>query len=110
MQTPELTTEINRLKAEFAGADDNKLRALDALIQQAAYETIYLRRLNEQAIVTGLVQFHPDNPKMQRTLPISGEIAKHSAALTNIMDKLIKHLGTAAEDDDDGLGDYDETS
>lgn len=103
----ELSAEIDRLKAEFAGADETKLRALDALIRQAAYETIYLRRLNEQAIESGLVEFHPDNPKLQRTLPISGEIAKHSAALTNILDKLMKHLGTTNDEADDGLGDYE---
>lgn len=107
MATSELLTEINRLKAEFAGADDNKLKALDALIEQAAYERIYLKRLNEQAIISGLVQFHPEDAMLQRTLPVSAEIAKHSAALTNIMDKLLKHLGVPQDEDDDGLDDYE---
>lgn len=100
-------SEINRLKVEFAGADENKIRALDALIEQAAYEKLYLRRLNEQAIVTGLVKYHPDNPAIQQTLPVSGEIAKHSAALTNIMDKLMKHLAVPIEEEDEGLGEYE---
>lgn len=107
MLNSELLAEITRLKAEFAGADENKIRALEGLIEQAAYERLYLKRLNEQAIVTGLVEFHPENSKLQRTLPISGEIAKHSAALTNIMDKLLKHLGVSIDDDDDGLSDYE---
>jgi hypothetical protein len=107
MATSELLTEINRLKAEFAGADDNKINALDALIEQAAYEKLYLRRLNEQAILTGLVKIHPDNPTIQKTLPVSGEISKHSAALTNIMDKLMKHLGAERDEDDEGLSDYE---
>lgn len=102
-----LQTEINRLKKEFDGADENKLNALEALIEQAAYERIYLNRLNEQAIISGLVEFHPENAKLQRTLPISGEIAKHSAALTNIMDKLLKHLGNQADDEDDDLDEYE---
>ena len=105
MVNSELSAEINRLKAEFAGADDNKLKALDALIEQAAYERLYLRKLNLQAIDTGLVEVHPDNPKLQRALPVSGEIAKHSATLTNIMDKLLKHLSISVEEDDD-LEDY----
>lgn len=107
MPNTELSTEIDRLKARFVGADENKLDALSAMIEQAAYETLYLKRLNEQAIVTGLVKTHPDNPSIQQTLPVSGEISKHSAALTNILDKLMKHLGVAVDDDGDGLDDYE---
>lgn len=107
MQSDELKAEIDRLKAKFAGADENKLEALSAMIEQAAYETLYLKRLNEQAIVTGLVKAHPDNPSIQQTLPVSGEIAKHAAALSNIMDKLMKHLSVEQDDEDEGLGDYE---
>jgi hypothetical protein len=107
MQNSELSAEIDRLKAEFAGADENKLRALEGLIEQAAYERIYLKRLNEQAIVSGLIEFHPENAKLQRSLPISGEIAKHSASLTNIMDKLMKHLAVDMDDEDEGLEEYE---
>ena len=107
MGNNELMTEIDRLKKEFKGADENKINALDALIEQAAYEKIYLRRLNEQAIQSGLVKIHPDNPQRQQTLPVSGEIAKHSAALTNIMDKLMKHLSVPMDDGDEGLEEYE---
>lgn len=107
MQSEELKAEIDRLKAKFSGADENKLEALGAMIEQAAYETLYLKRLNEQAIVTGLVKVHPDNPSIQQTLPVSGEIAKHAAALSNIMDKLMKHLAVEQDDGDDGLGEFE---
>jgi len=107
MGTPELTAEIIRLKEQFAGADDNKINALESLIEQAAYEKLYLRRLNEQAIITGLVKIHPDNPSIQQTLPVSGEISKHSAALTNIIDKLMKHLSVDLDEEDDGLDEYE---
>ncbi len=107
MAASELSTEIDRLKKEFAGADENKINVLDSLIEQAAYEKLYLRKLNEQAIVTGLVKIHPDNPRIQQVLPISGQIAKHSAALTNIMDKLMKHLSTEIDEGDEGLSDYE---
>lgn len=107
MSNPELSIEIDRLKKKFANADENKLEALEGMIEQAAYERIYLKRLNEQAIISGLVQFHPENAKLQRTLPISGEIAKHSASYSNIMDKLMKHLGAEADDEDDDLDEYE---
>lgn len=107
MGNAELLKEITRLKEQFPGADENKLKALEGLIEQAAYERIYLKRLNEQAIVSGLVKVHPDNPAIQQSLPVSNEIAKHSAALTNITDKLMKHLAVDVDDEDDGLDEYE---
>ena len=107
MRNQELTDEIERLKARFPAADENKKRALEALIEQAACETIYLHRLNEQAMQSGLIKSHPDNPKLQQTLPVSGEIAKHTAALTNIMDKLMKHLGGTLDDEDSALAAFE---
>ncbi|NLB52076.1 MAG: hypothetical protein GX808_03965 [Syntrophomonadaceae bacterium] len=106
VENQEIVDEIARLKAEFAGADENKMKVLEALIEQAAYERLYLKRLNEQALVTGLVKIHPENAMLQKTLPIAGVIAKHSAALTNIMDKLMKHLAVESDDEDDGLDEY----
>lgn len=107
MENNELLTEIKRLKNEFAGADEGKLRALESVIEQAAYERIYLKRLNETALVTGLIKVHPEDPKRQKSLPISAEITRHSAALTNIMDKLMKHLAVEQEEDDEELAEYE---
>lgn len=107
MSNAEITKEIERIKSLFPNADENKLMALEGLIEQAAYTKLYLKKLNEQAIVSGLVEFHPENAKLQRTLPISNEIAKHSASLTNIMDKLMKHLAVDMDDEDDGLDEYE---
>ena len=107
MSSAELAKEIDRLKEQFPSADKNKLQALESLIEQAAYEKLYLKQLNEQALKSGLIEFHPENAKLQRTLPISNEIAKHSAALTNIMDKLMKHLAVEQDDYDDGLDEYE---
>ena len=107
MGNSELLKEIDRIKAEFVGADENKLRVLEGLIEQAAFERLYLKRLNGRALETGLVEFHPENAKLQRSLPVSQEIARHSAALTNIMDKLLKHLSSQADDEDDDLLEYE---
>lgn len=107
MKGCELSNEIEKLKVEFVDADERKLKVLDALIEQAACETIYLKRLNKQALKTGLVQIHPNDINLQRALPVSGEIAKHSATLTNIMDKLCKWLCVESEEEDDELKDYE---
>lgn len=37
MEKSRLNAEIERIKKEFPAADANKVRALDALIEQAAY-------------------------------------------------------------------------
>lgn len=106
-QEAELLTEIERLKTEFAGADEHKLAVLDGLIEQAAYERIYLRRLNGQAMLTGLVKTHPQHPNMQEMLPVSKAITQHSATLTSIMSKLCRFLESGQGDDEDGLEDYE---
>ena len=107
MSSSELSREIERLKGRFPGADPDRMEALDGLIEQAAYERLYLKKLNEQALSSGLVEFHPENAKLQRTLPVSAEIARHSAALTNILDKLVKHLSAPMDEDDDELSKYE---
>lgn len=106
MQGNELAAEVARLREKFEGADEKKIEAFSAMIEQAACETLYLKKLNEQALATGLVKVHPDNPNIQQTLPVSGEITKHGALLTNIMDKLCKHLSVDIDDEDEGLEDY----
>lgn len=102
-----LTQEIQRIKNAFPGADENKMKVLEGLIEQAAYERLYLKNLNESAIVTGLVKVNPENATMQRALPVSTEITKHSAALTNILDKLCKHLAVTMEEGEDELADFE---
>lgn len=58
-------------------------------------------------MISGLIEFHPENAKLQRALPVSNEITKHSATLTSIMDKLMKHLSVESDFDDDGLDEYE---
>lgn len=106
MQTQDILTEIERIKGQFPGADENKLQAMEGLIEQAAYERLFLIQLNKQALESGLVEFHPENAKLQRQLPIANTIAKHSAAYTNIMDKLMKHLAVEDDWEDDGLDEF----
>lgn len=107
MQNTELLAEIERLKEQFKNADESKLNAMDCLINQAAYETLYLKKLNEQALNSGLIKIHPNNPDVQKTLPVSTEISKHSASLTNIIDKLCKHLCLDNEEEDESLNEYE---
>lgn len=107
MSNEALQREVDRICAQFDGADEKHIAALEGMIFQAAHERLYLEKLNEQALMCGLVKFHPEDATKQRTLPISAEIARHSAAYTNIMDKLMKHLAVKGENDDDELGEFE---
>ena len=103
----DLTREIERIKAQFDGAPEKHLAALEGMIEQAARERLNLKRLNELAEQGGLIQVHPENASLQRALPVSAEIVRHAAAYTNIMDKLMKHLAVRTEDEGDGLEEFE---
>ncbi len=107
LQDSEMLAEKQRLTERFSGADENQLQVMDALIEQAALETVLLRRLNQTALETGLVRINQKNPMQQTSLPVSKAIATHSAALTNILDKLCRRLCVEQEDEDEGLGEYE---
>lgn len=98
--------EYEKIKAEFAGCEPQKLARWESLIEQAAVERIILKDLNEQALETGTVKIHPDNPSLQKLLPVSKAITQHAASLANIMDKLEKHLAVENDEEDDGLDEY----
>ena len=106
MKSQDIQNEIDRLKAQFEGVDESKLNVLDALIEQAAHETIYLRQLNAQAMETGLVKVHLNDSTVQKVQPVSNEINRHAASLTNIIDKLCKHMNIN-DDEDEGLDAYE---
>lgn len=98
--------EAEKIKAEFKNSDPHKLTRWERLIEQAAVETVILHELNEQALKTGVVKIHPDNPSLQKALPVSKAITQHAASLANIMDKLEKHLAVEVDEDEEGLDDY----
>lgn len=107
MRKAEITSEVEKLKELFPFAEENKIKALEPLMIQYAYSKIHIEKLNELAEKSGLVEFHPENAKLQRALPVSNEIIKHNASMTNIMDKLMKHLAVDSDFEEDGLDEYE---
>ena len=103
----EIQAEKQRLIDSLPGADETKLKVLDGLVEQAAYETVYLKQLNARAVETGLIKIHPKDPAVQKPLPVSAEISRHSATLTNILDKLCKHLASGEDEDYDDLEEFE---
>lgn len=99
--------EAKALLKKFKGADPAKLDQLSGLIQKAAFENAAIKDLHGMAMQSGLVRFAPENASKQRPLPVSAEIARHTAAYTNVMDKLMKHLGGSLPEEDGSLSEYE---
>lgn len=103
----EVRQEYERIKALFAGVDEKQLSLVDGAIWEAARLRVELNRLHEIVSQTGLIKLQPNNPAMQKELPISRMIVKVRANYLNYIAKLSNILGRNINDDDDGLGDYE---
>lgn len=99
--------EYARIKALFDGAEQKQLDLVDGLIWEAARLRIELDGLNKIVQESGLIKVNPDNLNMQKELPVSRMIVKVRANYLNYIAKLNNILGCNAEDDEDGLGDYE---
>jgi hypothetical protein len=93
MDKMEIKKEKERILITLKNADENKILTMDALINQMAYETIYLKYLTEVILKTDLTRF-------KYLKDINNEVVKHSATLTHITDKVLKHLSIINEEDE----------
>ena len=99
--------EYERIKALFDGVDENQLALVEGAIWEAARLRVELDRLNEIVRQTGLVKVHPDNPGMQKELPVSRLIVKVRANYLNYIAKLSGVLGKSIDDEDDDMKEFE---
>lgn len=99
--------EYKRIKALFDGVDENQLALVDGALWEAARLRVELDRLNEIVRQTGLVKVHPDNPGMQKELPVSRLIVKVRANYLNYIAKLSGVLGKSIDDEDDDMKEFE---
>lgn len=99
--------EYERIKALFDGVDENQLALVEGAIWEAARLRGELDRLNEIVRQTGLVKVHPDNPGMQKELPVSRLIVKVRANYLNYIAKLSGVLGKSIDDEDDDMKEFE---
>ena len=99
MNRIEIEEEKKKILDAFKNSDINKINAMMALIDQMAYETIYLKYLKEKSLSI-------DTEKWKTLEDINNQIVKHSATLTNIIDKMMKHLSVEILNDNEGLDEY----
>lgn len=98
--------EYERIKALFDGVDEKQLALVDGAIWEAARLRVELNRLNEIVKQTGLMKVHPDNPGMQKELPVSRLIVKVRANYLNYIAKLSGVLGKSDIDEDDDMEEF----
>lgn len=102
-----INQEYERIKELFSGVDEKQLQLVDGAIWECARLRIELNDLHEIIKKSGLVKVHPDNPSMQKELPVSKLIVKARANYLNYIAKLSNLLGRNIEDDEDDLEDFE---
>ena len=99
--------EYERIKSLFEGADESQLNLIDGAIWEAARIRVELNKLHEIVKESGLIKVHPQNPALQKELPVSKLIVKARANYLNYISKLANLLGKNINDDEDDLSDYE---
>lgn len=103
----EVEREYSRIKALFDGVDEKQLAIIDGTIWEAARLRIELNRLHDIVAKTGLLKLHPENPAIQKELPVSKMIVKVRANYLNYIAKLAAVLGRNVDDDENDLEEFE---
>ena len=99
--------EYNRIKELFAGCDELQMQLVDGALWEAARLRVELDDLSDIIRKTGLIKVNPNNPSMQKELPVSKLIVKARANYLNYISKLSNLLGKTLDEDEDDLNDFE---
>lgn len=99
--------EYNRIKGLFAGCDELQMQLVDGALWEAARLRVELDDLSDIIRKTGLIKVNPNNPSMQKELPVSKLIVKARANYLNYISKLSNLLGKTLDEDEDDLSDFE---
>lgn len=99
--------EYERIKGLFSGSDENVLQLIDGAIVEAARLRAELNKLHAVVEKSGLLKINPDNPMMQKELPVSRMLPKVRANYANLIFKMAAILGKDVSEEDLGLEDYE---
>lgn len=103
----DIQKEYERIKELFSGVEEKQLQLIDGAIWECARIKKELDDLHKIIERTGLVKINPNNPGMQKELPVSKLIVKARANYLNYIAKLSNILGKVVEDDDGELNEYE---
>lgn len=97
----EIQKEYERILEIFNDIDEKQLALLDGAFWECARLRIELNDLHKLIKETGVISYNPNNPKMQKELPISKIIVKTRANYLNYIAKLSNILGKNVLDEED---------
>mgnify|MGYP003247690643 FL=1 len=97
----------NTIEGLFAGCDELQMQLVDGALWEAARLRVELDDLSDIIRKTGLIKVNPNNPSMQKELPVSKLIVKARANYLNYISKLSNLLGKTLDEDEDDLSDFE---
>lgn len=107
MKCLEVQKEYERIRNLFSNCDETQLAVVDGAIWEAARLRAELNGLNEIIAQTGLIKVNPQNPNMQKELPVSRMVVRVRANYLNYISKISSILGKSITDDEEELSDYE---
>lgn len=93
--------EYERIKLLFSDVDEKQIELLDGLFIQCARLKCELDEMDNIIKKSGRIKIHPENPYIQKELPVSKVIEKARASYSNITIKLSNILGKSITDEED---------
>ncbi|WP_338841835.1 hypothetical protein [Paenibacillus glucanolyticus] len=93
--------EEAKLREIFKKVDPEKAELVDGLIQDAAFLKAENSELRSRMAETGMVEFHPTNPRLQRTVEAAKQYLKNVNSYSVIVKTLNGVLMKDVIEDDD---------
>jgi len=99
--------EKQKLFEIFKDIDEGKRRLVEGLIGEAAFLTAENFALKQAMEKTGMVQFHPEKPFLQKTSEGAKQYLKNVNSYAGIVKTLNSILSKHEGEEEEELGDYE---
>lgn len=100
-------TELAKLREIFKDVDPSKAQLVEGLIEDAAFLKAENAELREKLAQTGMVEIHPTNPKLQRTVEAARQYLKNVNSYAVVIKTLNGVLSKNMLDPDDGMEEFE---
>lgn len=99
--------ELNKLNEIFKDVDESNRKLVEGLIQDAAF--LYAENYDLKQILrkTGMIKIHPNNPSLQKPLPIAKEYRQNLNSYSVVIKSLSSILQKKIDDDDDDMEEFE---
>lgn len=99
--------ELEKLTELFKDVDESNRKLVDGLIQDAAFLFAENYMLKELLNKTGMIKVHPENPTLQKPLPIAKEYRQNLNSYSVVIKTLNAVLQKKNDDDDEDLEEFE---